>query len=502
VSTTARQSSLVGHAIPRRAVPVTLWGLLTALLAALALLAITPRVWSMGGGRGPRLQDSMLVLEHGGPLLVGRYGGDQGAYYNITLGDDEGEFVYVPVMSRLFGVSNPLVMFRYLYIALVVFTAALYPAVFYRLTRSWLAAVAAPLMFLACMVSIGFLDMYWVPAWGALTLLPLVFLLARAWPRFGILAIAGLALAASWMSSIRSDSGLGIAIAAALLLLLRRWRWWRLLPALAMVAVLYISIGAFAFGAIRADRDNRIGKLAAKRVDVTNAHSLWHEAYAGLGYLRNGYGLRYTDAVSANRVLRQAPGVTFLSSRYEAVLRQAYFQFARDHPAEFIRQYGAKLLVAIADTAPYLLLVALTLPAMLLRSSERHIVRRWALLTLPAAIVAFLPTMVALPMESYEQGLYGAVGAIGIVGLCWMLRWLEAGVRERGGVRVLLAGAHASRRALAHSADPAWRSVRISIGMTAILIVVSFAGYFVRREANHWQGTPSGVLMELYPFRN
>jgi hypothetical protein len=471
-----------------------------ALLASLLLTQVTPAVWPTAGHRGLRLQESMVVLEHGGPLLVGRYDGATGAYYSITRGDDEGEFVYVPVMSRLFGVADPLVMYRDLYIALLALTAAIYPTVLHRLTGSLLAGIVAPFIFLACMVSMGFLDMYWIPAWGALTLLPLVFLLARSWPRFGILAVAGLSLAGSWMSSIRSDCGLGIALAAAGLVVLRRWRWWRLAPALALVAVMYISVGTFAFAAIRAHRAHEIGSVAAKRISVTTAHALWSQAYEGIGYLPNRYGLRQVQATFERVAAREAPHAAWLSSSYEAVLRKAYFDFIFEHPIEAIRLYGAKAIVLTADTTPYLLFALLTIPAMLLCGSERRVVRRWLLLIIPAAIVAILPTMVALPMETYEQGLYGVIGAVDVVGLCWALARIETAVRRSGGVQPMLAGLRLSRSALAHGATPGWRSARVSAAAVSMLIAISIGGYFIRLSANRWEGR-SGVLMELYPFR-
>jgi hypothetical protein len=481
---------------------MAIWGLATALIASFALLAITPSVWREAGHRGWRLREAMLVLEHGGPLLVGRRDGATGAYYGLVVGDDEGEYVYLPVLSRLFGVTDPRMMWRYLYIALIALTTAIYPTIFYRLTRSLLAGLAAPFIFLMCMISMGFLEMYWIPAWGALTLLPLLYILAREWPRFGLAVVAGVALVASWMSSMRADCGLGIAIAAAILLVLRRWRWWRLLPALAMVALLYISIGTFVFGAIRANRDHRIGSAAAKQIDVSSSHSLWHEVYGGLGYLPNSYGLRYEDEVSAKLAAREAPNSVEFSSRWEAVVRDAYLRLVIDHPTEVVRQYGAKAIVTIADITPYLLIVLLTLPAMLLLGPDRRDVRRWVLLTVPVAIVEFLPMMVAVPLESYEQGLYGVVGTLDILGLCWMLKWLESAVREQGGIRSLLAGASFSWGGLTHSVTPGWRSVRISIAATAVLFAVSLGGYFLRRDAVQSEGTPSGVLMEGYPFRS
>jgi hypothetical protein len=297
------------------------------------------------------------------------------------------------------------------------------------------------------------------------------------------------------MSSIRSDSGLGIAAAAATVLLLRRWRWWRLLPALAVLAGSYLSINALVFSALRADRDRRLGSTA-RTLDITTAHTLWHTAYAGLGYLPNKYDLRFKDDVPHAVVQREAPRTVFLSNRYETLIRKAYLRFVRGHPVEVARQYAAKLIVILADTAPYLLIVLLTLPMVLLLSPDRRAVRRWCLLAVPTVIVALLPVVVAVPMESYEQGLYGAIGVVGIVGLCSMLKLVEIAVCERGGVRSMLAGAKISWSSLTPSRTPLSRGVRLSIVAVAMLIALSLGGYLVRREADRWQGDRSGVLME------
>lgn len=492
----SRPRSPVAAAIASRPyATMLLWGLAIGLVAALILLTITPKAWTMEDLRGVKLRDSMAVLEHGGPLLVGRLS-PGGAYYAVDHGDDEGVFVYIPLLSRLFGVANPVSMVRYLYVALLSLTALVYPAIFYRLTRSWLAGLTAPLMFLVCMLSLGFVDVYWIPAWATFLLLPLIFLLARDWSRFGLVALAAITLAASWQSSIRSYSGLGIAIAAAIVLVLRRWRWWRLLPALAMLAVIYISINAFVFSAIRADRDRRIGSSAAKTIDVTSAHALWGTAYEGIGYLPNSFHLRYLDGVPNARVQQEAPGTVPLSNRYEAIIREAFFRFVRDHPLEAARQYGAKALVVIADTTPYLLIVILTLPAMLLLGPHRRIVRRWVLLAIPAAIVGFLSPMLALPRQWYEEDLYGVIGVVGILGLCWALRRIELQIRERGGVRLTPAGPSSSRGEFARCFGSCARSARIVAVALLALVAIAIGGAVVRQEADRWQQQSAGVLME------
>lgn len=475
---------------------MTLWGLAMALVATVVLLAITPAVWPTQNARREKMRDSMTVLEHGGPLLLGRHG-PRGPFYAVDFGDDEGSFVYIPLLSRAFGVADPARMLRYMYVALVVLTVAFYPLVFYRLTGSLPAGLAAPLVLLVCVLSMGFVDIYWIPGWGALALLPLIFLLARDWSRFGLFALAGISLVAGWLSSIRSFSGLGIVAAAMIVLLLRRWRWWRSLTALAILAVLYISINTFVLGAIRANRDHRLGS-AAKTLDVTSKHTLWHNAYDGFGFLPNSFGIRTLDSVSLARVEREAPGTRFLSGRYEAVIRGAYLRLLLDHPGEAIRQYSAKLIVVIADTSPYLLIVLLTLPIVLSSSTERRTARRWMLLTIPSGILAFLPVMVARPNLPYEQSLYGVLGLVGIMGVCLLIALVEATIRERGGVAPTLAGMHFTLGSLLHSDAPGWRAIRLSIAGVVLLGALAFGGYYVRRDADRWLGgsRTSGVLME------
>ena len=471
-----------------------LWGLAGAAATVIVLLTITPKVWPMEDWRGIHLRAEMAVLRHGGPLLVGREG-PRGAYYPVDFGDDEGVFVYIPLLSRLLGVADPVSMVRDLYVAFLSLGVLVYPTIFYRLTRSRAAGLAAPLMFFVCILSLGFVDVYWIPAWGALVLFPLIFLLARNWPRFGLPAILAIALAASWLSSIRSYTGLGIAIAAAIVLVPRRWPWWRLLPALAMLAVVYISINTFVFSAIRADRDRRLG-AAAKTVNITAAHAFWGEAYEGIGYLHNKYHLHYIDGVPSERVQREAPGTVTLSSRYETVIRGAYFRFAREHPVEIARQYAAKALVVVADTTPYLLIVILTLPAMLLLGPDRRVVRRWVLLTVPAGILAFLSPMLALPRQWYEEDLYGVLGVVGILGACWMLKRATMAARQTGAAPAAVPSARVSWDALARSRAPGWRSVRIGIVAILLLSVIGLAGAVVREESDRWQHDQAGVLME------
>ena len=479
--------------VRRPVLAMALWGLAIGLLGALALFIAGPHNWPMEGSRVSGLRDSMAVLTHGGPLLLGRHNGS-GPLYAVGAGDDLGIYVYLPLLSRLFGLSDPVQMLRYCYAALFGLTAALYPVIFFRLTRSMLAGIAAPLMLIACAASLGFNDIYWVPAWGCLTLLPLIFLLSRGRSRYEFPALVGLTLIASWLTTIRSSAGLPIAIACVLVMLIHRYRWWRLLGGVAVLAIAYISISAFVISPIRAHSETRLGGSALIQ-DRSTAHTFWHPAYLGLGYLPNSYGIRFLDAVAIARVKHDAPGTVYLSERYETVLRKAYFSVVRNHPAAVLKQYAAKALVTTADAFLYIWPALLILPAMLLLSPDRRFWRRCAWLTVPALIVTFLPAMVAIPLQVYEQGLYGAVALLSILGVCWVIERTESAARAGGGLRAALGELDRLWTKAHTKGEPLRRSAAISVTALAIMLALVLSGHFVRRSAERWLGAGSGVLI-------
>jgi hypothetical protein len=471
-----------------------LWGLAVGLLGALALLATIPHYWAMETTRAQGLRAALAELERGGPLLVGR-NASTGKLYVVGSGDDHGMYVYLPLLCRLFGVTNWVPMLHYFYVTLTGLVAVVYPLIFYKLTRSLLAGIAAPLILLVCVRSLEYVDFLWVPALGVLALFPVIYLLARNWPRFGLLVLMALALIASWLSSIRADSGLPIIIAAAMVLLLQRWRWWRALPALGLLALLYISINTFVIAPLETHADHVVG-ITTKNGDVATTHPFWHMIYIGYGYLPNRYGLHYDDAVARDRVQREAPGTPFLSARYESVIRNAYLRLWLDHPGEAVKQYAAKMLVITADTTPYLLFVLLTMPAMLLLGPGRRIRRRWVLLTLPALFIMSLPSLFVVPARGFEEGLYGVLGVLGILGICWMIARIEVLIRERGGVRPALAALRGKWSASRIQHGPLWQSARISCIGVVVLVALCIGAHFVSRSAEHWGHFESEALID------
>ncbi|MDQ6820808.1 MAG: hypothetical protein M3076_10845 [Actinomycetota bacterium] len=487
------------EACPRQRLVLIVWGITVAVLGGVALYVSSPAHWPIMPSRSTGLRDSLAMLKQGGPLLAGHHGG-VGPLYPVGAGDDVGIYLYLPWLAHVLGVSDPVTLVRDGFAVMFAVAAAFYPMTLWRLTGSMLAALAAPVVMLLAVRSLGFTDIYWLPAWASLALLPPLLVLSERHGRYSWIGLVLIALAAGWLNTMRSSSGVGVAIAALVVLLMLRLRWRRTLSVLAVMVLAYISIGTFALTAIRDHRDHRLG--AALSANHPQSHPFWHPAYLGLGYLPNNYHIRFLDRIAQERVQSDAPGTAYLSNKYESALRKAYFGIVRDHPFEVLGQYAAKAWVTLADTAPYLLIVILTLPA-LRRLRVKRRLTRWLALLIPSLLVTFVPTLVAIPLGVYEEGLYGTVGLMAIIGIGFTIAEFSAALQATGALRPALASA--IRGGAEPSGPPAGpgpraRGAARAVALSVVaLLVLTVSAHFIRRDAEQWQHSSSGVLIDRIP---
>src|SRR4051812_24405939 len=194
------------------------YSLAVALVAAAYLASAAPSRWPIQPFRAEVLASALSAQARGAPPLVGDAGlapavvravePSAHGYLAVTPGDDPGIYVYAPLVARLGGSDDPLDGMRWLYALLFAITAGTYPLVFRALFRSRAAALVAPWALLAVLYkATDFYDVYWILAWAVLTLVPLLMVLARRWPRYGVGLAVGVMLGASFASSIRSSAG-------------------------------------------------------------------------------------------------------------------------------------------------------------------------------------------------------------------------------------------------------------------------------------------------------
>ncbi|MHB8656947.1 MAG: hypothetical protein ACYC91_03185 [Solirubrobacteraceae bacterium] len=488
-------------------------GAIAAVAMALDLESVLPTPWPLMPTRLTGIQDSLKTIHLGGPLLLGGY---PAGPYDPSYFDDPGAYIFVPLLSKVFGIANPLLIIRSGFVALFALTAAIYPFVFYKLTRSLVAAVASPIVLFIVTRWLGYYgDIYWVVPWASLTILPLLLLLDRRWPRFSLVWLLGLMVLASWVHTMRSSSGYEFILPAIAIVIMRRWRWWRTAGAVALLIVAYLSVSTFVVNAIKADRNQRLAQLHVPPFAVRGSAGYWHTIYIGMGYLPNAWGIRYLDGIAAARVQHDAPGTVYLSAKYDTALEHAVTQLALAHPLAVLRQYLAKVVVVVADSWRYLLALVISLALVAMVAPDLRLKRRTVLLVLPALLLTFLQPIVAIPKLEYETNWFGPLGLVTILAATAMIQGAWTAARRSGGA--LAAGRSAgaamhgfagdlvfrSRTALlGRTANCSlvnvagwWRPVRLSVLLLVVLCIVCAVASPIRHEANGWWQDPSGSLV-------
>lgn len=398
------------------------------------------------GSRAADVESSIGVLDRGGPPLLAS---DAPYHQGIALshlhpagaGDDQGIFLYLPELSKLTGQKDPATLMKWLFVGCFALLALVYPLMFYELFGSIFVALAAPLL---AVWKFGFTesqDLYWILAWCMLLGIPGIVLAYQWWRanrrRAAAVLLVGLMIAASFSTSIRINSGLPILISALGVVLfvgaspwrerqrlLRFWhlpRWW-VRPVIAAALVLaYLSIATFGFAAVRAYRNHVIHSSSFGGAWPTQ-HPFWHNAYIGLGYLPNKYGIAWNDAVSADAVQRARPGTGFLTTEYESTLRHIYLHIARTDPGFVLRNIWTKARVIVADAVSRLWPALILLPLAALAGARRRSIRVALLVALPAWVLGALAPLLTIPDVFYELAWLGTWGALLILafGSLWV----------------------------------------------------------------------------------
>ena len=299
--------------------------------------------------------------------------------------DDQGIYLYLPVLANLSGETEPPLMVKWLFTWLMALVVLVYPLVFAMLFRSVLAGILAPWPVIYGFDFLQNIDIYWISGRALLLCLPLVMLAAKRewWLRRSLSLLVAAAALAGVASSIRSHAGLPIAIAAAIVVLLRLRSWRSRALAVGSVAAVYILCSSLMLAGARTYRDRVTGVDFAAAANTT--HPLWHPTYLGLGYLPNDYGITWNDTVALDAAEREQPGVVYLSRQYEETLRKLYFDIVRDDPRFVATTYWAKLRELLHQARGQFGLLLLLIPSMLflgltdtgIGCTQRSPCRRW-----------------------------------------------------------------------------------------------------------------------------
>ena len=137
----------------------------------------------------------------------------------ISIGgsDDRGMYIMVPIVAKLFGITNPVTAYAFFQKIMVFSVLLFYPIMFYFIFRSMLISLILPLIVTAQFVVFHqFTDGHWVQQWVLLIAIPILWILWKhPWQNKFIILVFIIGLASSVSNSIRSYSGLGVSISAA-----------------------------------------------------------------------------------------------------------------------------------------------------------------------------------------------------------------------------------------------------------------------------------------------
>jgi hypothetical protein len=457
-----------------RAAPVRLddgpvwWRVAYGVVMALVLVVVAAVLhpgFVQDFNRSTVLGDAIRAYDHGLPLGVGMTA--SGQHYPVALGDDLGLFVVAPPLARLVGITDPLVAARLTLLVFFVPACALAPVLLRRLGGAALSGVLGPLAVLggACVFEIS---PYWAMAWAFLFLLPLVLWMDRRERPWGVGAVALVAVVGvlcGLASTMRGDSGAPVLLALLAVLATRReWRiGWRGASA-ALAIVLYVGVSSGVPRAVESARTR-----VAPYPDAIAGHVIWHNAYIGLGYLPNRYGIWWNDGVALRAARRYDPGVVYVTNRYERDMRHLVLTIVTHDPGLVVSTLLRKLAVTVMWSLPILLVLALTLPVAM--RGRRRAVGRLVLLIAPALLFGLLPGELGQTIPEYLYGWLSATLLLGVISLSVALE-----ERRRHGERGLT-GPRAR-----------WGPVALA----AALLVIGVAGLMIKRESDTWAARHGG----------
>jgi hypothetical protein len=381
---------------------------------------------SLSGERQGELLSSLDMLSRHGPPLTA-FSQDPGSpYAPVALDDDRGAFIYFPLAAHLLGTSDLGALLKWSFIVFFVPLLLVYPLLLYELTGSIVASFAAPPLLLSHSAFFRNSGIFWLPAWANLLLLPLLLLIAKRWKQSRLWLLVGLTVVASFASSIRANAGLGFLIGAVILVCVRMPRWRLRLVSAGLLILAYLSIMSFAMHAVQVQRDDVVGR------DFTSAygtsHPLWHQAYLGLGYLKNPYGIRPTDATSFAAAEKQDPGSVYYTLRYERALRTAYFHIFERHPGFVLHGFAVKAGVTLSRAGDWFPAAMVLVPLTLLFGERRRERLFQGSLLLGAGIVGAATGIIVTPTAIPEifSGWYSFLLLLWLFSLGWLARPLEA----------------------------------------------------------------------------
>jgi hypothetical protein len=334
-----------------------------------------------------------------------------------------GIYAIIPRLARALDLSLPQAIDTF-FIGIVLVSLVAGIAGCFRCFRSWwLRGWSVLMLVVVARLCLQLGDVYVVPAGLAMGLLPwyLHFYRQRRTSIWfvGFAVLLGAAVGAGhW---VRGHAGTPLLLFVLVSLVLCADRPWRRRAVILAAVAAGLLIPTVCFHSIVAERDRYLAEVRPGYEPVTARHPVWHNVYLGFGFLRNDHSITYLDDVAVTRVQQLQPGVIYMSTEYQRVLRGEVFRLLREDPWFVLRTLGGKFGVLLRFLLFYAN-IGLFVP--LLRPKGRAIEAAfWA-----ALASGSLYGLLVMPSPKYTLGFIALAALYGLFGL------------ERLSLRPLVAG--------------------------------------------------------------
>ncbi len=156
--------------------------------------------------------------------------------------------------------------------------------------------------------------------------------------------------------------------------------------------------------------------------DMITHHGIWHNAFMGLGYIPNSYGIKWDDANPIKFVQQVNPSTGYMTNEYYSILRGLYFKYSFESPdlwfgnilakaeatnelnGEFINNSPGKFLPPMLRD--YFLYISFMGIFMLSRRDKTATAIFWLILV--SLLISSIPGFIGRPAIAYLEGLRSA----------------------------------------------------------------------------------------------
>lgn len=342
--------------------------------------------------------------------------------------DDKGMYYFVIKLYALLG-GDPQILTDYFLYGLMIASILIGLPAAIMAVNGWLQRVVTLIGFtlLLFVMLLSHKDVYVAASAACVVVVPWAVLFIRKasarghrdwiWLAFHFLAGATI-ITANFM---RSYSGAAVLILLVFLVVFQRKArlFWK------GVALVTLGLGMLAanlvYDSAIEQRDAFLRKEIQNYKPPISGHPFWSNAFIGLGYISNDFGLAYQDNVADSKLAEIAPGVSNFTPESERILRNEYFRMIREHPVYFLSLISAKIGVILM----YVLVFA-NIGLFIPRRYRPPAHFEFAFLT--AMAFSALPGLIAIPSLNYLTGLMALSALYGIFNLC---HGLDAGLWSR-----------------------------------------------------------------------